>query len=363
MKLDTASRRQFLLGTGATGLMLGLPGLRGALAQTTPHFTQLDASGSIVICTWGGSTDDRIKAYYMTEFEKDYGVSWETTSYPDVAKLEVMDQIKNVEWDMVDFEGTQMNLSAAKGLLRPIDYDLLHSVVPADQLNTGVCREFGIGSVSFSTNMGWNAQMFPEGPQDWVEFFDDTKFKGRRGLYAQPRPSFEIALMAAGVPRDKVYPIDMDEAFEALNAIKKKVDLWVERTSQWGVLLQNKEVDLVGASLARLVDEKKSGVYDFHFKNNILEQSYWCIPRNAPSGDAAMKALTWFMRAESQLPYAESQPVGMTNVSIYKDITPEAAATAPASPENTKETLFIDDKWWTENAEQAQLRWLEWMSA
>lgn len=363
MNLKKTSRRQFLTSAAATGMAMGLPGMK-ALAQTAPQFPQLESSGSIVICTWGGTTDERIKAYYMTEFEKDYGLSWETTSYPDVAKLEVMNQIRNVEWDLVDYEGTQMNIAVSKGLLRPIDYDLLYSVVPKEELNPAVCREYGIGSVSFSTNMGWNRDMYGDGPQNWVEFFDDTKFKGRRGLYAQPRPSFEIALMAAGVPRDQIYPMNMDDAFEALNAIKSKVNLWVERTSQWGVLLENKEVDLVGASLGRLVDEKRANRgYDFHFKDSILEQSYWTIPANAPSGDEAMKALAWFMRAPGQLAYAESTPSGMTNLSIYAGMSPEAAAVAPASPENTKETLFIDDTWWTANAEEAQLRWLEWMSS
>jgi putative spermidine/putrescine transport system substrate-binding protein len=316
-----------------------------------------------VICTWGGATDERIQKFWMTEFEEKYGLSWTTTSFPDVAKLEVMDRIGNVEWDLVDLEGAQMNIAIEKGLLRPIDYELLYSVVPKEQLKPSVCKEFGIGSVAFSTVITWNSEMFPEGPQTWVEFFDTDRFPGRRGLYAQPRPSFEIALMAAGVPRDQIYPIDIDEAFAALDAIRGKVDLWVERTAQWGVLFQNKEVDFGGASLGRALDEKLAGRgYDFTFNESIVEQSYWAIPANAPAGDEAMKALTWFMRAPGQLEYAKSTPSGMTNESIYADMPAEIAAYAPGNPENSQTNLYIDDIWWTENAEESRVRWLDWLS-
>ncbi|MCB1395257.1 MAG: extracellular solute-binding protein [Rhodobacter sp.] len=359
------SRRQFLATASASGLILGLPGLRGARAQSALEFPQLAGDSEIVVVTWGGSTNDRFQQYYLNDFTPDYGISAQFTSYPDVARLEVMNQIGNVEWDMVDFEGAQMNIASGKGLLRPIDYDLIHSVVPADQLATAFCREYGIGSVSFSTNIGWNSNLYPDGgPQSWVEFFDTERFPGRRGLYAQPRPSFEIALMAAGVPIADIYPMDMNEAFEALDAIRDKVDQWVERTSQWGVMLQNNEVDLAGASLSRLVDEKLANRgWDLNFKQSILEQSYWTIPANAPNGDDAMKVLAWLLRAPGQKAYAESTPIGMTNTTIYDDLTGPYAPFSPASPANTADTLFIDDVWWTEHQEEAQVRWLDWLSA
>lgn len=186
MRIKT-NRRQFLTAAGAGGLVLGVPGLR-ALAQSGPAYPQLVGSGEIVIVTWGGATNDRINAFYLNDFTPEYGIGAQFTSYPDVARLEVMNQIGNVEWDLIDFEGAQMNIAIEKGLLRPLDYDLIHSVVPAAELNPAVCREYGIGSVSFSTNIGWNSTMYEEGPQSWVEFFDTAKFPGRRGLYAAPRP-------------------------------------------------------------------------------------------------------------------------------------------------------------------------------
>ncbi len=104
--------------------------------------------------------------------------------------------------------------------------------------------------------------------------------QGRRALYAQPRPSFEIALMAAGVPPEKIYPININDAFKALDELRPKINsAW--KTSQC-VLMQNVEVDLMGSSLSRTLDEKKrSGKVDFTFNQSIVEQDYWVIPKSA----------------------------------------------------------------------------------
>ncbi|UIY32736.1 extracellular solute-binding protein (plasmid) [Neorhizobium galegae] len=198
-----------------------------------------------------------MKRIWFEPFGKSTGINVSTTSIPDMSKLEVMEKVGNVEWDLVDTEGVQMQIAIKKGLLQPIDYDLIFSIVPKEQIDPKVITKYGIGSVAFSTVIAWNHDLFgAAGPQTWAEWFDTTRFKGRRALYAQPRPSFEIALMAAGVPKDKIYPINIDDAFKALDAIRSKVNLWVEKTSQWAVLMQNGEVDLMGSSLARTLEER-----------------------------------------------------------------------------------------------------------
>lgn len=354
-----ASRRGFMIGAGAAGLAMGA----GPRAWAGP-LDALKGDGHVVVCAWGGRYMDMMQQIWFDPFTDFSGVTVSTTAIPDMAKLEVMERVGNVEWDLVDTEGTQMHLAVEKGLLRPINYDLILSIVPEAQLDPKVMHEYGIGSVAFSTVIAWNTDVAgPDGPADWVEFFDESKFQGRRALYAQPRPSFEIALMAAGVPKDEIYPINIDDAFAALDAIRGKVDLWVEKTSQWGVLMQNGEVDLMGASLSRTLDEKNAGLpYDFHFNQSIVEQSYWTVPANAPGGDEAMKLIAWMMQAEGMLQYASEMPYVLANTSIYGDIPPEMEERLPGFPANAALNMHIDDTWWAANAQEVQVRWLDWMS-
>ncbi|MGG7565471.1 extracellular solute-binding protein [Rhodovulum sp. DZ06] len=254
MSFDT-SRRSLLAGLAAAGGLGALPGsLRGALAQSVGD--KLAGDGEVIVCTWGGNYSDMMQKIWFDPFSDATGIGASTTAIPDMAKLEVMDRVNNVEWDLIDTKGAQMIQAARKGLPAPIDYDLVFSIVPKEAIDPAAIRAYGIGSVAFSTVIAWNTDTVgKDGPQTWKEVFDTSRFKGRRALYAQPRPTFEIALLAAGVAPEDIYPMDIDEAFEACDAIRDKVDLWVERTSQWGVLMQSGEVDIVGASLSRMKDE------------------------------------------------------------------------------------------------------------
>ncbi|MEI4473824.1 extracellular solute-binding protein [Frigidibacter sp. MR17.24] len=363
--IRTPSRRQILAGLGATA-GLGLAGLppRRALAQSAA-LDALKGDGSVVVCTWGGGYSDTMQRVWFDPFAAATGIDVSTTSIPDMAKLEVMEGVGNVEWDLIDTEGVQMQIAIQKGLLQPIDYDLVFSVVPREQIDPKVITEYGIGSVAFSTVIAWNTDLFgTEGPQSWAEWMDTGRFKGRRALYAQPRPSFEIALMAAGVAPEDIYPIKIDEAFEALDAIRPKIDLWVEKTSQWAVLMQNGEVDLMGSSLARTLEEKKreGGKVDFTFNQSIVEQSYWTIPKSAPSAEQAQKLIAWMMQPEGMLDYASALPFNVANTSIYGAIPPEMQSQLPGFPENAAKNMHIDEAWWAENTVAVQPRWLEWMS-
>ncbi|MCM2472449.1 ABC transporter substrate-binding protein [Rhizobium sp. CG5] len=359
-------RRGFLAGIGAAGLAFGAgiaggAGIRPVMAQ---DLSRLKGSGDVVVCTWGGASTDAMKEIWFTPFSQETGINVSTASVPDIAKLEVMENVGSVEWDLMDAEGTQMELAIKKDLLQKIDYDLIFKIVPKEQIDPKVIKEYGVGSVAFSTVIAWNTGLFgADGPQSWKEWADTTRFKGRRALYAQPRPSFEIALMAAGVPPEKIYPINIDDAFKALDELKPKIDLWVEKTSQWGVLMQNGEVDLMGSSLSRTLDEKKrSGKIDFTFNQSIIEQDYWVIPKSAAGGANAQKLIAYMLMAKGSLAFASRMPFNVANTTIYGDIPEEMQQQLPGYPANAARNVQIDQAWWTANSDQVRLRWLDWLS-
>jgi putative spermidine/putrescine transport system substrate-binding protein len=359
-------RRGFLACMGAAGLAFGtgLAGGTGLTAAMVQDMSLLKGSGDLVVCTWGGASTDAMQDVWFKPFSDVSGINVSTASVPDIAKLEVMENVGNVEWDLLDAEGTQMELAMQKGLLQKIDYDMIFKIVPKEQIDPKVIKEYGVGSVGFSTVIAWNTALFgAKGPQDWKEWADTSRFKGRRALYAQPRPSFEIALMAAGVPPEKIYPIDIDEAFKALDELKPKIDLWVEKTSQWGVLMPNGEVDLMGSSLSRTLDEKKrTGSIDFTFNQSIVEQDYWVIPKSAPGGANAQKLIAFALMAKGSLDFATRMPFSLANTSIYGDITEDMKQQLPGYPDNAARNLQIDQTWWTANADKVRLRWLDWLS-
>lgn len=342
---------------------LSVPVAAPALAEEIPD--AFKGTGTLVVNNWGGPTVEKMHKAWYGDFPAATGIEIQPTSIPDVAKLKIMEQVGNVEWDVVDFEGNQMLMAMRDGLLAPIDYDLLYSLVPKEQLDASMLTEYGVGSTAFSTVIAWNTDLFgADGPRSWPEFFDTEKFKGRRALYARPKPSLEIALMADGVAPDKIYPIDIDRAFDALDKIGPKVDLWVEKTSQWDVLIQNSEVDLMGSSLARTQAQIANGEpYAVAFDQSIVEQSYWTVPKGAPNAENAQKLVAWMMRKEGQKAAIELLPYyTMTNTAVYADLPPETLAKLPGAPENAKNVAHIDAQWWLDNGDAVQARWLDWLS-
>src|SRR5689334_13262781 len=93
-------RRVFVIGSVASAALLASKG--GAAAAGS--IEALKGSGKVVVCTWGGSYTDAQIATLFKPFTEAEGISVTTTGTPDVAKMKLMVESGNVEWDMVDAE-------------------------------------------------------------------------------------------------------------------------------------------------------------------------------------------------------------------------------------------------------------------
>lgn len=357
----TITRRHFMAAAAAS---VALPAtIRSALAAA--DISALKGSGQVVVCSWGGGYTDSQKKAFFDGFSKATGIEVVTTGVPDLAKLRLMNSMNNMEWDLVDTEGPMMFRGIQEGLLLPVDKELIGKAVPMTDLLPAAVNDYGLGSVAYGWVIGWNKESFAKGgPANWTEFFDKTKFPGRRALYAQPKPVLEIMLMADGVPADKLYPLDVERAFAALKKFGPMIDVWAESTSQFDVMIQNKEVDLAGFSLGRIYNQKKAGFpYDYHFNQGLWEQSWWTIPKLAPNAVNAQKLLAWMMMAEPEQDFVKMFPYGVANKTIYDTIPADLAAVLPTSPQNLKTEVELDPKWWTENVDAITPRWMDWYSS
>ena len=322
----------------------------------------LKGSGQVIVSTWGGSYTDAQVSALFAPFTEATGISVVTTGTPDVAKMKIMSDAGNVEWDIVDAEAQMMFKAIEQGLLEPIDYDLIYSVVPKEDLIEASLQEYGFPSIAFGWVMAWNPAAFPNGaPQSWADFWDVEKFPGRRSLYAQPKPLLEIALMADGVPLDQIYPIDLDRAFAKLDEIRPHIDVWYEDLGQVDALLQNSEVDMMLTSNGRAHTAKQSGFpVDYTFNGGAWEQGYWVILKGGPNPENAMKLIAWTALPEGQATFAEAFAYGGPNLKAYGMMDAAVAAGLPTAPENLANQLPVDGKWWTDNLDEVNRRWLEW---
>lgn len=67
-------------------------------------------------------------------------------------------------------------------------------------------------------------------PKSWADFFDTTRFPGKRGIQnisGDLDPGmFEGALLADGVAPEAVYPIDTDRALAKFSSIRDDIVFW-----------------------------------------------------------------------------------------------------------------------------------------
>ena len=143
-----------------------------------------------------------------------------------VAKLLAMFRSGQMEIDLIDTgDDTLLQLDIA-GALMPLDYKAFKFTNP-DDLDPAIKRKAQVGNFVYAMVMGYHTSAYPKGkePKSWAEFWDIKAFPGPRTMpdMASGAPNLEFALIADGVPMEKVYPIDIDRAFKAMSRVRPAV--------------------------------------------------------------------------------------------------------------------------------------------
>src|SRR4051812_44802683 len=128
----------------------------------------------------------------------------------------------------------------ADDLLMPLDFNIINvSDIPRELVTL-----FSVGFLITGWALNYSTKAFQagQGPQGWADFWDPGKFPGPRGMFNGAPQSLEFALIADGVPKDKLYPLDIPRAFKSLDRLKPVVKVWWPNVTQAGVLFKSGEI-------------------------------------------------------------------------------------------------------------------------
>lgn len=339
--------RRTLLRSGAAAALLGVVGAPG-IARAKPS--------QMIISTGGGALEEAYKAAYFEPWTAKTGIAI-TTGPNTGAKLKAMVEQKAVEWDASQQPAELAATMAKQGLLEPLDY----SIIDKSKLIKGVAFDhFVMGDIA-AYHIAWNTKLVKTGaePKDWSAFWS---FAGRRGLWKRPYQTMEVALMADGVDKDKLYPLDVDRALKSLTKIKDGV-YWWQTGAQVAQILIDGEVDVTAAWNGRVYDPKKSGApVDYHLNQALLVADAWCVPKGAPNKRESMEFIALALEAEHQAVFAQKLPYGPVNGDALKLLPKETLAVLPSSEENLKRSTFLDVNWWADNGEGTAAAFNKWMT-
>src|SRR2546428_4065457 len=183
------------------------------------------AAGKVVLRTIGGAYEEAVVKAIVEPFTKATGI--EVVKVPaTLGKLLAMFESGNIELDVVDAGELGMISLSQKGALEKINYKGWKLANP-DDMDPFIRRDDMVGDIYFSSVLGYNTQAIPTGTQarSWAEFWDLKKFVGPRMLadLASGNIDLEFSLLADGVPKDKLYPLDIERGFKSLDRVRPAI--------------------------------------------------------------------------------------------------------------------------------------------
>lgn len=355
---------------GITAVLAFALAVTAAPAQAQTTFTK----SFLRIVSWGGDATRAIMLSMARPWEEENDKYVEIDLYNGGIK-DIRDQVNaaNVKWDVVDFEYSDLIQACDEGLLEKVD----HTALPAGADGTaaqedfidGALTECGVGTYIWATVYAYEKKAFPgDKPTTIADFFDVKKFPGKRGLRKDPRGALEWALLSDGVAPGEVYstlatPRGLETAFRLLDDIKSHI-VWWQTGNEPLELMAADQVSMTAVWNGRLyqpiIRDKRE--LETVWDGQIWEIEFYGIPK----GGRRLENATAFVNfATGTKPLADATSYisyGPVRKSSWPLVPDHVKPYLPTSPDNMKNALRYDSKWWAANIDSIRERFDAWIS-
>ncbi|WP_373506261.1 extracellular solute-binding protein [Aestuariivirga sp.] len=306
------------------------------------------AANEIVMWNWGGESEKCHGDAIGKPFEAATGIPLKfDTSGPLQGKIKEMVDSGKVTADVCDADGFDAIALGKSGHLEAIDY----AIVEKSKVKDGFALEYGVSVIFYGYAFMYDTQAFGANPPNsWADFFDTAKFPGKRSLYKWANGSIEGALMADGVPKDKVYPCDMPRALAKIKSIKADSLYWGSGSEAHDMIV-NGEVALgmVWQNRGKAIEERTNGRYKLVMNEAIAMPGAYIVPRGNPAGrENVMKFINQALQVDSQLTILDCLGMTPSNPEAFARIPEAMQPYAVNSAQNIDRVLFNDPVWWAD---------------
>jgi putative spermidine/putrescine transport system substrate-binding protein len=361
-KTMAMGRRGFLAGAGAA-----------ALGTTLPATARAEGN-EVWFAFRGGVNGDVQRKVVLDPFTKESGIVVKTSAHPALAKVQAMVRTNTVDFDLCEYSGREIGFLTRKGLLEPINYALLPKDIASQFIVPDAALKYGLATYVSGGGIAYNNKVFPEGkhPRTWADFFDVKKFPGPRTMAdaSSNLTPLEVALIADGVPPDKLFPLDIDRAFKKLDTVKSSVVKWTPAVGDMLDLLLQGNAHLAMISFGRIVAlQMQGGAQEIGVERNeaVCSVYYWVVPKGAKNPANAHKLMAFAAGIENATDYANAYPsYGPVVKGVMERVKPETNKLMINAPTNN--IIYLKDDWWNEdhasgktNYEYVLERWSQWV--
>lgn len=348
--------RRTLLGKSiaATALVGVAPAIIGRRAAA--------AEKALYINTYGGTIRAAETAAYYKAFTEQTGIEIRLVEGVSLAKLKAAVQSGNYEFDMTILDLFDVYQARGQGLLEPIDFTALNR----DNIAPGcIERNDAVYIRCLGTDLCYRKDKFPGGgPRSWMDFWDVEKFPGNRSLYSQAFSATAYALIADGVPTDKLYPMDLDRAFRKLDRIKPHIKVWWTQGNQSEVLIRDAEVDMIDMWNGRAQAVIEGGApVEIVWNGGMLSKAYYVVAKGTPRAKLAWQFIEFSNQAKYQAAFSNILPYGPANPKAFDFMPPEQIAKSPTAPAHAAVAFVPDAEWSGQHGTALRERWVQWLAS
>lgn len=315
---------------------------------------------TLTVCSWGGAIQEAQRKTIFDPFEEATGCTIVETTDPDPAKIKAMVQSGTMEVDVWDVDCDFVPRGIEADLFEPLDFD----VISKDGLIEDFITEYSVPCEVSTICIAWNTDAYSDDnhPTTWTEFFDSAAFPGSRTLYQNPMSMFEAVLMADGVAKDELYPLDVDRVFTYLDAHRDDILTFWDSGAQSVDLVTSGDCALGEIWGGRSISAKKDGQpINYQKEGAILTGDALVIGKGSSNVELANEFISFATQAQTVANYAIEYPGNAPcNIDAYDLMTEEQVEALASSPALVEEQVYVDVQWWYENYDSVYERFQEW---
>jgi putative spermidine/putrescine transport system substrate-binding protein len=313
---------------------------------------------TLTFVSFGGAYQEAQRKAWQDPYTALTGVQFQNDENSSNATIKAQVEAGQVTWDVVDV-GNDFGLAANADLLEPLDY----SLIPRDEVNPDLgASDWRVPDITYGVVLAYNTeQTGGQVPAGWADYFDTTKFPGKRGMWDYSEGGiFEVALLADGVAPADLYPLDFARATTKLDTIKDDLVFWSSGAESQELIGSGEiAMTLIWNGRGWSAKHTDGKPVEMQWNQQIVTADYFVVPKGSPNKDAAMKFIAYTICAENNAKPSEYIPYGPTNVNAQ----PAADKLADLSVSNADEnSAYFDDEWLVNNFDIVDAAYQEWKS-
>ncbi len=348
------------------------------IAATALIATQgLAKAEQLTVTSWGGSYESSQRNAYGLPFEAKTGVSIIWEEYAG-GLAEIRDQVErgDVRWDVVDVFAHDARVGCEEGLFEKLPADFYTSNGIDQDLLVERPNDCVGPNILWSWLTAYDARKFSgSGPKGLADFFDLERFPGKRAISVFPQANMEMALVADGVPPERIYEelsteAGIDRAFRKLSSLKGELVFW-SAGEEPIEMLRSGEVAMATAYSGRSGSAALRGETFIKtiFDGQVLEEEWFVIVKGAPGIENAKRFLAHVSEPEQQAAQARWIPYGpmrRSALAIIEEGEPwfhtseNILPHLPSTTSRLNRSVIADADFWAQNGATLTERFAAW---